>query len=153
MTGISTLWDLRSLGAAVERAGEHLRVSPPEGRAIPRDLLARAKADKTSIWHELRREHMTVDPRSDLALDHYLWMRLLNMAYDRDGIDVNGLAGALHGLRCCGAVLVRGDDGYLRLSLGEITAGEYAAFRERYLMPHADTLVALLKALSLEGEM
>jgi len=152
MTGIATLSDLRLLGAAVERLGEHIRVSPPEGKAIPRDLLARAKADKAAIWHELRRECLTADPRPDLAQDHYLWMRLLNMAYDRDGSDVDGLAGALHGFRCCGAVLLRGDDGYLRLAPGEIAADEYAALRERYLVPHAAALVALLKALSVEEE-
>lgn len=152
MSGITTLSDLRSLGAAVERVGANVRVSPLEGKAPPRDLLARAKAEKAEIWYELRREHMTADPRPDLAQDHYLWMRLLNMVYVKDGLVVDGLTGALHGLRCCGAVLIRGEDGYLRLAPGEIAAAEYATLRTQYLVPHAAELVALLKALSLEPE-
>jgi hypothetical protein len=87
------------------------------------------------------------DPRPDIAGDSALWSSLLPRAYALDGSDPHGCYGALLGLRCWGAILVREADRY-RIAAGEIDPAEYEEFRRRYLLPHRDAITALLAELS-----
>ncbi len=86
------------------------------------------------------------DPRRDLA-DGALFARLLADGYALDGADPQGIFGALHGLRCCGARLAL-DFGRARVVAGEMGRDEYAADRARWLLPRADELRRLLAAVS-----
>lgn len=84
------------------------------------------------------------DPRRlDLPEDTDLWLELLARAHALDGDASQGLFGALHGLRCCGARLRSTRTG-MRLSPGEMTRGEYRVLREQYLVPHTGMLRQLL---------
>ena len=95
------------------------------------------------------------DPRPDLVGDHARWTVLLALAWDRDGLAANGVYGALHGVRCCGAALVtdvqpldltpEGPPLRWRLTRGEIPEAEWQAYRTRWLWPHKDVLVRLLQ--------
>ncbi len=97
---------------------------------------------------DANRERWTADPRPDLAADSQLWRDLLALAYERDGHVPDGLFGALHGLRCCGAGLVA-IDSQIHLVAGEM-GSEYSSHRERYLLPHKDTLIPLLRKLAVD---
>ncbi|HEX6506297.1 MAG TPA: hypothetical protein VF221_01575 [Chloroflexota bacterium] len=91
-------------------------------------------------------EHLgwQADPRwFDLPEDSHLWLDLLAAAYALDGDRSDGLFGALHGMRCLGARLQSTRLG-LRLQPGELSRRDYAALRERYLVPHAVPLRQLL---------
>ncbi len=73
-------------------------------------------------------------------------MCLLARVYGLDGHRPDGLYGALHGLRCLGARLA--DDGNgVRLIPGDLSAGEYAVLRQRWLVPDHGALVRLLREL------
>jgi hypothetical protein len=88
------------------------------------------------------------DPRPDLVEDSAIWVDLLTRAYLRDGEDARGLFQALHGLRCCGMRLTPVPGGAVALTRDAqtvLTAEEYAAVRERYLVPHAAALQGLLR--------
>jgi hypothetical protein len=139
------LRELRGLGATVAARGDRLAVDAPAG-AVPPDLRADLAAHKGALLALLARERCAADPRPDLVADSPLWQRLLGLAYDRDGADPRGLFGSLHGLRCLGAGLVA-EEGRARLVPGELSAEEYAAEREEWLVPHAAALTALLRAL------
>jgi hypothetical protein len=101
------------------------------------------------------------DPRPDLAADTQAWRALLEVTFLLDGEEPDGLYGALHGVRCCGARLVpagvggpeRTGRGY-RLCPGTAYLGgaaAWAADRERWLAPHADVLAPLLRGLPTGG--
>ncbi len=97
-----------------------------------------------TVW----RAHMTSDPRAgDYPDDSLLWLRLLTAAYDRDGGHPEGLFGALSGIRGLGARLESTPNG-TRITAGEIDAAEYGEIRERWLLPHTDVLVELLRGIS-----
>ena len=98
------------------------------------------------------------DPRPDLTADSPAWQALLELAFLLDGEAPDGLFGALHGVRCCGARLVPADgtrpagpagagcriapgDGYLG------GARAWATDRERWLVPAADVLTPMLRGL------
>lgn len=83
------------------------------------------------------------DPRLDLTTDSRLWSELLRRAAAVDQDDPNGLYGALDGLRCLGAGLIRDSRG-LRLVPGEIDRAEYAELRAKWLVPHSARLKQLL---------
>ena len=89
-------------------------------------------------------KQVLADPRSDLEDDRWLWEHLLMWAWD--GFESDGLFGALKGLRCGGARLVVESD-KARLMPGTWDALEYAALRNKYLMPHAAKLQRLLSDL------
>lgn len=141
MSAPQLLADLRQRGVRVRVLGDRLRIDGPAG-SLPTEFVEQVRRHKEAVTAELARERWAADPRPDLG-DSPLWTRLLPLAYARDGADPNGLFGALHGLRCCGARLIV-DDGRLRLTRGEMDPAEYAADRARYLVPHSDALRALL---------
>ena len=95
------------------------------------------------------------DPRPDLADDHGRWNVLLALAWNIDGPNPCGVYGALQGVRCCGAALVTEaqpldltPDGMpllWRLTRGEIPEPEWQAYRARWLWPHKDVLIKLLR--------
>jgi hypothetical protein len=94
------------------------------------------------------RERWTRDPRaSDLPEDSILWEFLLQASYDFDAGSDPGLFGSLHGMRCLGARLEHALWG-IRLVPGHISRGQYGSLRQRYLMPWAAVLEALLAELS-----
>ena len=100
-------------------------------------------------------EPLWADPRPDLADDHGRWNVLLALAWNIDGPNPCGVYGALQGVRCCGAALVTEaqpldltPDGMplrWRLTRGEIPEPEWQAYRARWLWPHKDILIKLLR--------
>ena len=95
--------------------------------------------------HLATRPEHTDDPRPDLADDSAHWAAILAAAYaDPEGRECWGV---LHGLRCLGARLEVAGNG-LRITPGEIAPDEYAALRERYLMPIAARVTRLLRVAS-----
>ena len=117
----------------------------PEEALTP-EVWAFIDAHSGHVLRELRREHMTRDPRPDLETDSALWGSLLSMAYDQDGEDRSGLQQALHGFRCLGAALVV-TDGKVGLTPGEWDAADYYTERTFRLAPHGEALVRLLDSL------
>lgn len=93
---------------------------------------------------DARKARWTADPRSDIAADSALWVKLLSLAYDYDHDDPRGLFGALHGLRCGGAKLLPVPPDRARLTRGEWEADQYAQLREQYLVPQAEALGEML---------
>jgi len=95
------------------------------------------------------------DPRPDLKGDHGRWTVLLALAWASDGLNPNGVYGALYGVRCCGAAIEtdaqpldltpEGPALRWRLTRGEIPESEWQAHRTRWLWPHKDVLVRLLQ--------
>lgn len=91
-----------------------------------------------------------MDPRPDLTKDSALWTKLLQLVQGKDPF----LAGVLHGFRCMGTRLhfrkngyvLRGDtapDGlYAWTSLQE-----YDEEKEKWLGPHREKLVELLRQI------
>ena len=95
------------------------------------------------------------DPRPDLTADTRVWQALLELAFLLDGEAPDGLFGALHGVRCCGARLVPSDGtglsapGY-RMAPGDDYLGGARAWdtdRQRWLVPAADVLTPMLRGL------
>jgi hypothetical protein len=95
------------------------------------------------------------DPRPDLAADTHAWQALLELAFLLDGEAPDGLFGALHGVRCCGARLIPADGtrqsgaGY-RMAPGDDYLGgarAWATDRQRWLVPAADVLTPVLRGL------
>ncbi len=89
------------------------------------------------------------DPRPDLATDSDRWRVLLVCAWQHDNESVDGLFGALEGIRSCGARLEPiGATGVCRLTRGvQISDTTWAAWRGRYLVPHGAVLTRLLQQL------
>jgi hypothetical protein len=95
------------------------------------------------------------DPRPDLTADSRDWQALLELAFLLDGEEADGLFGALHGVRCCGAQLVsaagaRSGPGGHRIVPGDDYLGgarAWAADRECWLVPAADVLAPMLRGL------
>lgn len=91
------------------------------------------------------------DPRPDLDQIHHdgmLWAQLLALAHGKSPL----LSGMLHGFRCQGTMLVKGQKGYMiRPILDEAKAWpskqQYEADREQYLRPHVADIAGLLKEL------
>jgi hypothetical protein len=75
------------------------------------------------------------DPRPDLADDSRTWAQLLTWAHLESGGAPDGAYGAMHGVRCCGARLIL-EGAKPRLVPGNAYAGDWAADRERWLLPH-----------------
>lgn len=100
-------------------------------------------------------EPLWADPRPDLTGDHGRWTVLLALAWAVDGPDPYGVYGALQGVRCCGAALLTeaqpldltpvGPPLRWRLTRGEIPEPEWQAYRARWLWPHKDILIKLLR--------
>lgn len=100
-----------------------------------------------------------LNPRPDLAADADLWRRLLAAALLRDADGGAGVYQALHGVRCCGARLVRNgtgyrisppasDDGPLSYHDPDPETGELRTWeddRNEWLLPHRAALTALLR--------
>ena len=125
----------------------------------PQTSQASASAGATRSLREAVRPPYLYDPRPDLAADSRVWQALLELAFLLDGEAPDGLFGALHGVRCCGARLVpRGEDrrpgaGY-RMGPGDAYLGgaaAWAADRARWLAPSADVLTPVLRGLRAVG--
>lgn len=87
----------------------------------------------------------TNDPRPDLAKDSRAWGRLLSLAHGEFGEDDPlSLFWILQGMRCMGTTLVKSGAAW-RLDAGGNP--DYAADRERYLVPHRDDVRMLLSKL------
>lgn len=95
----------------------------------------------------MEREPWTANPRPDLAEDAIRWQHLLTLALDHDGSDPDGVFGSLHGLRCLGARLVAEGE-KVRLTAGEMEAGEYDRLRAKWLLPRKATLTMLLQRVA-----
>ena len=100
-----------------------------------------------------------IDPRSDLALDHRHWVRILTNAqamYDEDKIINNSktsLFKILHGLRCGGAKLEETKQSF-KLHPGTedwVVAGQWDKVRHQWLAPVKVDLAKLFE-LSKFGE-
>ena len=90
------------------------------------------------------------DPRPDLAQDTALWEQVLEAAFQLDGDDPAGLFGTLHGLRCCGARLVRPGRGGWKIQPGADYLGGQEAWegdRAGWLLPRRVTVTRLLTGL------
>jgi hypothetical protein len=91
------------------------------------------------------------DPRPDLGADSRAWAALLALASAQDGGQPDGVFGCLHGVRCLGARLARGERDR-SLSPGEIAPAEWEALRREWLLSRRElvrTLLVLLAALPL----
>ena len=88
------------------------------------------------------------DPRPDLGADTEPWAALLALAFSQDGGQPDGVFGCLHGVRCLGARLARGERGW-SLSFGEIAPAEWADLRRDWLLPRRKLVRELLHALEL----
>lgn len=94
-----------------------------------------------------RREGQTVfkDPRADIGgiEESFMWAWLISSAWDKS----KELAGTLHGFRVYGCRLEKSENGW-RINPGaDWQEGEYAAAREKYLVPHKNLLMQLLREL------
>jgi hypothetical protein len=157
--------DAQEILAALDAAGIEVLIEP-DGRvalskpptALPEEVIAAIKADPDALrtaylerqWlrYLATRPLRTDDPRPDIAGDSTLWSLLLNRV---DGMGNTALREALHCLRCLGARLVR-VDGALRLVRGdELSAEEYAAYREDWLVPHVRDLTEALTQLDAQA--
>ena len=87
-----------------------------------------------------------LDPRPELSADSDAWTKLLALAYDLDESDMDGAYGALLGIRCMGASLVRVNGGWA-IQRGEIPEDEYQDIRKRYLLPVKDRIMGLFGRL------
>ena len=85
-----------------------------------------------------------MDPRPDLTRDSAAWERLLQATFIQDGHDQDGLYGTLHGLRCLGFILETYRGG-VRLVPDALHIDDYGDWRERYLAPHRERLIGLLR--------
>ena len=138
----------------IERNGVKLGLTTYSGFEIdaPDGISAQAqaaiRAHKSELLSELRRRDLTQDPRPDLVEDGALWCKLLSSAYEVDGTDPTGLAGVLHGLRCVGCRLAQ-EDGVVRLQAGDNE--DYETDRATWLLPHAASLIGLLRTLAEEA--
>lgn len=99
------------------------------------------------------------DPRPDLQEDHHLWNRLLTLSCSVPDIKkATDLVGVLHGMRCGGTRLRKGQNGgyVLRPDIDPTgcTAWEsqqaYEEVRDRYLKPHSASLKVVLQFLNRE---
>jgi hypothetical protein len=103
-----------------------------------------------------------LNPRPDLADDADLWRRLLAAAALNDDPDIYGV---LHGVRCCGARLVKSgagyritppaaEDGPLSYHLPDPETGEIGSWetdRREWLLPRRAVLTTLLRQLRAEA--
>ena len=153
MTGAELLSALEGIGARLTIVDSGLRVEVASRALTP--AMRQALVDKGSLLAAyLAREwqrHVdglplrTDDPRPDIGVDSQWWTQLLNLAHGAGPIE---LREALHCLRCLGARLIW-DGPALRLVAGsEMSAEEYAGYRERWLVPHATVLGQVLKTLA-----
>jgi hypothetical protein len=133
-----------------------LRWRAPEGALTVADVL-QIKAEKADLLRLIADRNAAdlarwgTDPRPDIEVDSRDWTHLLRTAFLGDGDDPNGVFGILHGLRCWGAALVT-DRARVRIDRGEIAQDDYRRWRERYLLPHAAAIAALLATVPVEEE-
>lgn len=145
MTAAEVLQQLRARGLDVALAGGRISITGLRSKAS--NLWRDAFMNRDEIADLLCQE----DPRPDLA-DSALWSDLLRRAYALDGDEPEGLFGALHGLRCCGARLEATATSYRLRPDGDAWEDEKAweADTARWLEPHRPALVELLRSLRAE---
>ncbi len=125
-------------------------------RRLRAELTARRIAEPTAIPSDgpVLADELAGDPRPDLPGSE-LWTRLLATAHELDGPDPAGLFGALHGLRCCGAIL-EARRGRWRLAPTLDPTERLSRWHDRpawgadaavWLAPHRDRLRRLLDTL------
>ena len=95
-------------------------------------------------------EPLLSDPRTDLSSDSALWRYLFSLTQG-DAKEPEGLFGALRGMRSSGCrlvsvggkVVIRAGDEW-----GDSPEGKgYEYYRDKYLAPHRESLVAALNEL------
>ena len=84
-----------------------------------------------------------IDPRPELTDDSHRWQRLLELAYALPEENMDGVYGSLLGLRCMGVRLFMIND-KLQMTHGEMDPEEYKQCREKYLLPFASKIAALI---------
>jgi hypothetical protein len=91
---------------------------------------------------------IAADPRPDLAKDSADWLRLIRLAFQRDGTDPAGVFDALFGIRCCGARLERASGKWrIKPPPDQLSPGEWEELRTSWLVPHQKAIAELLAAL------
>jgi hypothetical protein len=144
--------DLQSSLSANKAALLRLLVpaNPESAGADQSDNGTCAKLAPTLDPRPMSREFICSDPRPDLVSDHSLWDELLAGAARLDSDDPNGVFGALHGIRCCGARLVPRNTAGWKLERGEMSPTEWRENREKWLMPHRMKITHMLDRLRAE---
>ncbi len=97
--------------------------------------------NKKNLTNTTRKpKSITEDPRSDLSEDSEAWRKML-VAAKRESILMCGI---LHGIRCGGARIVRGDKGL------RITGGDWDGYEKHkeYLMPYRDQITKMLRGVA-----
>src|SRR5262249_32715603 len=94
--------------AAAERGDRPMSPTPPIAAAARVRPRAAMRPRPGGSPHPPRPPYL-LDPRPDLAADTHAWQALLELAFLLDGEAPDGLFGALHGVRCCGARLIPAD--------------------------------------------
>jgi len=140
----ATVATLRLHGVVFTYMGAATEVTYPEG--IPSGLRHGMAGRRVELVAYLRYEALAMDPRPDLTEDHALWERLLSSAMALDGGSPDGVAQALNGLRCLGAV-IRRERGAWVIRRGELPAPEYEDLRRRWLFPYRKRVATLLDKL------
>lgn len=92
-----------------------------------------------------------IDPRPGLEEDSALWTELLTNA---TAINIE-VTQVLHAMRGGGTVIVQQEERYVLKPLIDSKTGwgsseEYAETRDKYLLPHKDQIIGLLKGLGPE---
>lgn len=178
----AVLAECRRLGITLNVSGARLIAEGPQTAEADRiiDRLALVKSQAIARLAIAQNSHNsqnspTRDPRPDLANDSQWWGWLLKLAVAEYGDDPDGVAGALHFVRCGGAEL-RNEGGRLRiapryapkvpivgdngepLELADETAwadeAEWQRTRAEVLAPHREAITRLTRRVSeLSAEM
>jgi hypothetical protein len=90
---------------------------------------------------------LAADPRPDLCEDSGRWAARLALACRQDGGQPDGVFGCLHGVRCLGARLERGERGW-SLSPGEIAPADWEDLRREWLLPRRKLVRELLETIA-----
>ncbi|CAA9264897.1 MAG: hypothetical protein AVDCRST_MAG77-2862 [uncultured Chloroflexi bacterium] len=154
MDGVTLLERARGAGLTVAADGDKLIVKGPKAAGpVAREVLSHKAAVLAALTpppnsHYLQNGECPTDPRPDLADDSPYWTVLLRWAWIEDN---QSALGALHGVRCCGAVLELQASGALRIVAGAEYLGVWEDDRQKWLAPHREAIGRWLKVMA-DGE-
>lgn len=121
---------------------------PKSATAVAKKLLAHS-ADVVAVLTTSRAStdhaQSARDPRPDLTMDHLIWNRLLERAWEDAGGNANGVYGVLHGIRCLSACLAH-RDGHWQI-VGDGYEGNWHQDWQTWALPHQETVDQLLGTL------